>query len=149
MTQRPAIRQSLSSHVFFVLRSTDHHMVFSSFLPSPRAMAALVPTTRSTCSRLHIWPGRAWLQFENLHVGPIPLWDKEILLTGGLICMSFPRTPPRLTDVSQTWGAGCGVRRGWRGGGDALETNREIRVYVTRSSLPSVLYQEAKCNTKL
>lgn len=65
---------------------------------------------------MHIWPGEVWLQFKNLHVGPIPLLDKEILLTGGLICMSLPRMPTQLTDVSQTRGEerGGGKVRLWK-----------------------------------
>lgn len=102
-TDRQATRESLSRHSFLVLHSIACHVALSSSLP-PRAIAAPIPKTRNTCSRVHIWPGQVWLQFKNLHVGPIPLLDKEILLTGGLICMSLPRMPTRLTDVSQTRG---------------------------------------------
>lgn len=74
------------------------------FLSAPCTIAVPIPETRNACSCLHIWSGPAWLQFKNLHVGPIPLLDKEILLTGGLICMSLPRMPTPLPDVSQTRG---------------------------------------------
>lgn len=104
---RRATQGSLSGHFSLVLHSIacqSHGALSPPTTPGPWAIAAPTPKTRNTCSRLHIWPGEACLQFKNLHVGPIPLLDKEILLTGGLICMSLPRMPPQLTDVSQAWG---------------------------------------------
>ena len=84
-----------------VLHSVACHVIFPSN-PPPRGIATPISKTRTTCSCLHIWPGQAWLQFKNLHVGPISLLDKEILLTGGLICISLPRMPTQFTNVSQT-----------------------------------------------
>lgn len=64
-------------------------------LPKGIGIAAPAAETKTTCSWLHIWPGQVWLQFKTLHVGPISLLDKEVLLTGGLICISLPRMPHR------------------------------------------------------
>lgn len=128
----------LPSHLL-LLHSMVDHMVFS-FSPPPWAMARQIPQTRNTCSCLHIWTGQAWLQFRNLHVGPIPLLDKEILLTGGLICMSLPTMPTQFTDVAQTLSGGEDRRK------VRLWKQTEMLVYVTENSSLSVLYQEMKCN---